>query len=389
MTHPALRSISVLLLVVATFLGGHRAWAVGGCGTEVKARPYFKADWRATDQGLIMGLRANAYHYWKWVGHRARQLFSKELLAEGWIVGDPHGLNFADVWIHGKKRFVLVDVDDVGRGPFLLDFGRLLLISRAGDKGFPQKEMYDAYRAGLKGVTYDKPKILKEALSAKDKEFKRAAKESVGKVSEKDRFDFEGTDLIPISEAPVELVQQLALDAPYFQARLKDYTVLDQALRVKTEGGSQGIPRYWYLVSKGKLELAYEFKQISDVALKGWSEQLDHAVRIWEALKVFWGVDAATDFFSVVRAAEGRTYWQRPRFRSNLEINMEPSNKKEREEFRQVSIYIANHLGRRHGLQPQAERLRDQIEKDPDGVFNLLMQLLNRYVEVADVLNPS
>ncbi|MCB0385310.1 MAG: hypothetical protein KDD43_07940, partial [Bdellovibrionales bacterium] len=151
-------------------------------------------------------------------------------------------------------------------------------------------------------------------------------------------------------------------------------------------GGSQGIPRYWYLVSKGKLELAYEFKQISDVALKGWGEQLDHAVRIWEALKVFWGVEAATDFFAVVRAAEGRTYWQRPRFRSNLEINMEPSNKKEREEFRQVSIYIANHLGRRHGLQPQAERLRDQIEKDPEGAFGLLLQLLNRYVEVANIL---
>lgn len=216
MIKPVRRFISFLLLVVATFVGGYKARAVAGCGTEVKTRPYFEADWRATDQGLIMGLRANAYHYWKWVGHRARQLFSKDLLVEGWIVGDPHGLNFADVWIHGKKRFVLVDVDDVGRGPFLLDFGRLLLISRAGDKGFPEKEMFEAYRAGLKGVTYDKPEILKEALDAKDKEFKRSAKESVGKVSEKDRFDYEETDLIPISEAPMQLVHQLALDAPFF-----------------------------------------------------------------------------------------------------------------------------------------------------------------------------
>ncbi len=88
-------------------------------------------------KNLSQLIRSNTPHYWTYMKHRADLSSLKQYLPfEGIVGGDPHMGNFTvlplkQVGGSRQMRYVDIDFDDAGRGPFVLDIIRYLIASKS------------------------------------------------------------------------------------------------------------------------------------------------------------------------------------------------------------------------------------------------------------------
>ena len=122
-------------------------------------------------KNLSQLIRSNTLHYWTVMKHQVDLRGLKAYLGyEGMLAGDPHAGNFAALPLRArdgsrKMRYVDVDFDDCGRGPFVLDFIRFVIASKANHKEVKRRDLEKGYHQGLAGRELDPPKAVRALLA--------------------------------------------------------------------------------------------------------------------------------------------------------------------------------------------------------------------------------
>lgn len=334
-----------------------------------------------------MDLRENCGHFWHWVKNQTKTHLNEGLLSEGLIVGDAHLLNFADALINGERKFRLVDKDEAGKGPFLFDFIHFMTTVRSQNLGLKDIDLFLAYRQGLLQEKKEKPKVLEEALSPSQKEERKAQEKHLDKYVDGNKFIFSNeTELVQISSAPLEFQTTIANDRQAWLKELSQYTILDQAVRIKTTGGSRNSLRVWFLVrTKSNEKMILEFKSMQTTVLSEVRTQDDFLARMNQIDEVYW--KGEKDPFYKNLKINGRNYLMRPRFKKFLDFD-EITSEKDKERAREIIIHIAYHMGRKVADQ-EASAYIQALVGDPRSVFPVIEDFVENYLAVVKDLRKS
>ena len=142
----------------------------------------------ADSKNLSQLIRSNTVHYWTAMKHQIDLAGLKPYLGHaGMLAGDPHAGNFAALPLRTpdgprKMRYVNVDFDDCGRGPFVLDFIRFVIASKANHKEVKRRELEKAYHKGLAGKEMDPPKKVRDLLAMPVADYDAMAAEYLGSL---------------------------------------------------------------------------------------------------------------------------------------------------------------------------------------------------------------
>lgn len=332
--------------------------------------------WRVVPGSYFMALRSNPRHYWGLARQDAHRFLSAENLREGAVTGDPHILNFGDSRVAGERRFMLVDLDDGGRAPLSLDFGRLALMSSVGSSRVARADLIEAYVDGLRGDKWHKPDVLREALEIGRGEDRRRNERYLDRIAPqaengRRQLDRSGDRFVPpelVSREVSELFTELR---PRLEAALPPGRTLDTAIRIKDSGGSMGQPRFWFLRERraegrwtGEFQV-FEFKSMGEPATSAWGPQASVESRMRQMIRHY-RHELSDENYKLVRI-DGRAFWMRERVRDGLDFKDEVGlTRDEIEEKRDMQLYIANWLGRQHrDVAPSwAERMDRRTDRE-------------------------
>src|ERR1700740_3271540 len=121
-------------------------------------------------KNLSQLIRSNSPQYWRYMADR-RDLNALEryLPFQGIVAGDPHMGNFGFLPLRTntgvrQMKYVNIDFDDAGRGPFVLDFIHYMITSKAVGDDIKIHDLENAYLKGLAGREIEPPKKLKDLL---------------------------------------------------------------------------------------------------------------------------------------------------------------------------------------------------------------------------------
>lgn len=375
--------------------------------------------WRKNPRDVLMALRANAPHFWAWAKQNAHLFFNKETLdVLGVVLGDIHDRNLGFAVLDNKvSDLQSIDLDDGGVGPFILDLANYIHRIKIAEPKIKVSEIVDAY---IKGISQDKikqPEILNEVQEIDSKELRKARKEKISKFIKIDKqtkvasFDYKNKEeLVPVAEInkySEDIQRNYLEDKKLLEASIRSdgYEVHDVAIRVKEDGGSQGIPRFVYLVKKaGRFEVIF-FKQFGEPATSNYMTQLSHIERFKQLVKAYWPSFANkqldTLYFdgnSMVVAGEyhaisngKRTYLRAPKIPDFLEYDDTPDTAEEEEFFKEMTLFKVNFLGIMHGQQSSFKPLMEQFT-DPEKQKKLVDQIktfLSMYQEEVDRLQNT
>src|SRR5262245_14811378 len=201
----------------------------------------------ADSKNLSQLIRSNTVHYWTAMRHQIDLGGLKPYLAyEGMLAGDPHAGNFAALPLRTldgprKMRYVDVDFDDCGRGPFVLDFIRFVIASKANHKEVKRRELEKAYRQGLAGKEIDPPKEVRDLLAMPVADYDAMAAEYLRKRSTAKGFIFKSGEIEPY-HAKIRRID--------IERLFPGDKVIDLGIRPEARGGSAGELRIWVIVER-------------------------------------------------------------------------------------------------------------------------------------------
>ncbi len=323
--------------------------------------------WRGQYNDLFMAYRSNAPHFWSWL----KQQKSPLLEPQGVVSGDPHILNFADVLLkNGQRTYTLVDVDDAGiHAPLAGDLLRYLIGNQISPFKIDAATLIEAYQNGLRGYLTETPEFLKEleALSRKDNE--GAQEKYLRKLITGGRFS-EKAGLTSLSESPPavqKLFQNVSKD---LHSKLSGYEILDVGYRTKSEGGSQGLVRFWFLLRKNSNLHIWEFKEQAAPATAEFQLQGNHQERFRLVIETYRPLDTHGPF-EVITSGE-HSFLLRERTITSLDFDpAKVSSEKEVQRGQELSLYLANKLGQWHSPQKNSKDL-DQLLRQEEFRHQLL-----------------
>ena len=298
----------------------------------------------AQNNDLFMKFRAHAPHYWGWVQSSSQNHFSNDLMSfQGPVAGDLHIGNVADKSDFNEKReFTLIDLDDSGTAPYFYDFLRFVFSNQYSENTVPVETLLQSYLNGLQQKTKDLPPAIKKSLNPTEKDIQKKRDKYFKKAVSNNKFDYAKIDLISITALSPEVQKVFQADKPYFEKTLTDFQILDIGYKTKSDGGSRGMHRFWYLVkdTKNQKELIFEFKQLQSPATEKLQKQIPHSDRIQISMNTFW--ITADSRYSVITTT-GRSYLKRPK----LHYFFEPEDLST-QELSDSYEYIANWIGKKH-----------------------------------------
>lgn len=374
----------------------------------------FENVWRPNPRNTLMALRSNVPHYWTWSKEYAQELFSADVVqlleAHGVVMGDVHNKNFGFVWRDGfVSKVRVVDLDDGGMGPFLLDIANYIHRIRLAAPEVKISQVWKAYVNGALDIHQELPKEVKDLISADTNEIEDELVDKTLKfVTAKNKFNYKKKkDLTPLTdvkhvfgvEAGSEYLQVFEQDSSALEGTLvrDGYEILDIALRVKASGGSQGLPRFVYLVKKDEDLEVISFKQQGEPSTQLYTEQKPHYARFLDLVKFYWpsvkvtnleeydGVQVATaGQFKMIQNGD-RAYLRFVKAASFLEYKDEPKTKAEYALFSRMTFYKANFLGLSHGKQESFAPIREFLKKE-GGREQLLVEIKSFIATYNDVV---
>lgn len=339
-------------------------WARGVSCREVLTRgsePVFKP----VPGHLFLAFRSNANHFWAWARGQAPRFFSRRDLQQiGVVTGDPHIGNFGDIKTEHGIRFGLIDLDDAGRGPLLLDGVKLISGLRLQGTSARTEDFVDAYLDGLLKEDFEKPEFLK--FNDRDFDFKNNLFKYGEKSQIRGRFDREKRELQPFRSSPAfEEGVQIALAK--IRESFPQAELADLGLQVKTTGGSAGLTRIWMLVKIKDSYAVYELKEMAEPATRWISPQLSPQKRLDEVQNSYW--KDSSRHFQVVKTST-RDFWMRPRMKDQFDAEeLRPSDLKE------YMGYLASYLGKKHRQQldrRQIETWREDRDRLREAIGNMV-----------------
>ncbi|WP_413943797.1 hypothetical protein [Bdellovibrio sp. HCB-162] len=396
MTKPLLKNVLAIshrlflssLLTSLTVLAPASVYAKGpACGPLFSAEgsaksPAIDGSWRKVSADLFMGFRSNAPHYWNWL----RSQKSPLLEARGVVSGDPHILNFGDIPLkNGKREYALIDVDDSGvNAPLAGDFLRYFVGNQISGFKVHPKDLYNAYLDGLSGQTMAKPDYLTSVESKSADKFSQRQEKYLDKISQNKKFSG-NAPVSSLTTAPKEIQDLYKRSLETFKNLIQDHSILDVGYRIKDSGGSMGLPRFWFLLEKKGQRHVWEFKLETDPASSLFAVQPDALDRFTEVSKVYRPSEKAAGPYGFIQSGND-VFLVRERF--DVYFDLDPAkavSKKDIQDGQEMSLYLANQMGLRHGAQQDGTKLLKSLEKS--GSYDSFLNLAKDYANLISQEN--
>lgn len=341
--------------------------------------------------------RSNAPQSWAWFKKFSSDFLPESILKyEGMIEGDPHNGNYGPTVVNGKVKWRSLDYDDAGRGPYVLDFAKFLIATKAVDsvKKVQAHDLWEQYQRGIEGKEYkNPPKRITELLEMsatefRDMEVKKALKFSVG-----NKLLNDGERSTPIADKKLyTLVMEI------FRRNLpENLQVLDVGGREKEGGGSGsvngegGALRFIALV-KGHdgRNTIYELKQDFESGIERYQPQ---DVSLQEILDFHVIGEAKSDpnYREVNVNIDGdKRFVLRPKPLYFYDYANKAKTMTQQQEFEDLSLYNAWYKGRMISQQKNASSYLKAIQADKDAeIFSGIKRMTWEYLEYLEKFLPK
>jgi hypothetical protein len=340
----------------------------------------------ADSKNLSQLIRSNTVHYWTAMKHQIDLGGLKPYLGyEGMLAGDPHAGNFAALPLRTldgprKMRYVDVDFDDCGRGPFVLDFIRFVIASKANHKEVKRRELEKAYHKGLTGKEIDSPKKVRALLTMRVADYDAMAAEYLRKRSTDKGFIFKSGEIEPY-DAKIR-----CSDIESLFPRDK---VIDLGIRPETRGGSAGELRIWVIVENQRLgRRLMELKQYDEPATAKYQPQPAPEQRLKEIRSAFWPRLDGSDY-DLIDVRGAGLFWIREKRVALIDLPYSSEDKKQIDFLDKLEIYDANQLGLAHGRQRGARDYRASINTSPEAFHEAIEPVAKAYLAIASKVFAS
>ena len=298
---------------------------------------------------------------------------------EGMLAGDPHAGNFAPLPLQARDgsrrmRYVDVDFDDCGRGPFVLDFIRFVIASKANSKEVKRRDLEKAYHKGLAGKEIDPPKQVRALLAMAVSKYDAMATEYLGKRSSDKGFIFKRGEIEPYdAKVPHTTIERL----------FSTDKVIDLGIRPEARGGSAGELRIWAIVeSHGGGRRLMELKQYQEPATAKYQPQPAPQERLAEIRAAFWPrLDGSA--YDLVRLPGAGLFWIRQKRIALIDLPYSSTDKKKIDFLDELEIYDANQLGLAHGRQRGARDYHTSIKANLEAFHQATEPVAKAYLGIA------
>ena len=326
-------------------------------------------------------VRSNTVHYWTTMKCRRIDLAGLEryLGYQGMLAGDPHAGNFGVMPLRSaegtrKMRYVNVDFDDAGRGPFALDFIRFVIAAKATDRDIRRRPQEDAYFKGLSGGHFGPPKKVRDLLRMPVSEYNGLAAAYVRKRSSDHGFIFEEGEIEPYTAK---------IEPESIRNIFREAKVVDIGIRPEARGGSAGTLRIWVLLENADgARKIMELKQYDEPATAKYQPQPPPRDRLKEIRLVFWPDLDGSDY-DLVELRGGGLFWIREKRESLINIPYSSEQAKKLDFLEELVIYDAYQLGLAHGRQSDAHHYRAAIKADPEAFHHVGARIEKAYLDIA------
>lgn len=325
-------------------------------------------------ESLSQKIRSNAAHYWSYVKTDSLKPFSE---FEGVVAGDPHMGNFSVVpveTVNGERvlRFVNIDFDDTGVGPFALDFARFVVTVKVVDKDVKIRDLVQAYTDGLRGRQAQAPARIQETLSMSMERYDALDDRYVDKKTSHGKFKIE----------PGEVERY---DAKYSLddiARLfPNEKVLDLATRPGERGGSANAVRIWVLTeTRAGVQHINEIKGYQPTALLKFKAQASPLDLVKQVQAIFWpGLNPSS---YDLKTLAGDLVWVRGKKVPLIDIPYKQKSANDQIFVENLALYDANLLGLVHGA--QSRDYAATVSGAQDAFREAVKQLSRDYIDYAE-----
>ncbi len=335
----------------------------------------------ADSMSLSQLIRSNAPDYWRYMKEKADlKPLQRYLPFEGAIAGDPHMGNFAPLpltTIKGKRemRFVNVDFDDSGHGPFVLDYLRYVIAVKSLSTETKTHTLQEAYLAGLAGEKAVAPPLVQQCLDMSVSEYDEMAAKYAAKNSTDVGFKLKKDEIEPY-------VEEESVAEADIRKVFRSEKVLGIAKRVETRGGSIDQLRIWVLVRAGTgPRRIVELKQRAEPGTACYRKQPPAAKWLAELRQAFWPGLTGAEYNLITLGS--KLFWIRGKEVSLINVPYSSQKKHEREFVVALSVYDANILGLAHGNQAQSGEYRRAIKNNIDEFHQATKSIGQAYLKLA------
>ena len=330
-------------------------------------------------KNLSQLIRSNTPHYWTYMKHRADLSSLKQYLPfEGILAGDPHMGNFTvlpleQVGGSRQMRFVDVDFDDAGRGPFVLDIVRYLIASKSIGGQIKKRPLEKIYLAGIAGKELDPPKEVRSLLVMPVSEYDDKVAQYAEKKSSKYGFVFKRGEIEPYNAK---------IARPTIEHLFPAAKVIDLAIRREERGGSVDQLRIWVLVEDQKSRRIVELKQYGEPAIANYQTQPPVHEWLDAVRRTFWpGLDGSA--YDLIELPGAGLFWIREKHVSLIDVPYSSNKSSDIAFLDALASYDANVLGLAHGRQAEAAPYRAIVEKDVEAFHDATEPVTKAYLELA------
>jgi len=325
-------------------------------------------------------IRSNAPSYWSYMKHSPDLgPLQKYLGFEGIIAGDPHPGNFGPIPVRNLKgqramKFLNIDFDDCGIGPFALDYVRYVVAVKADSKLCKWRPLQEAYLAGLTGKKLAAPREVQKFLAMKLSAYDKKASAYMVRNTTSKGFKFKKGETQPYKGR---------IDPAVIMKLFPSGSVVGMAKRIESRGGSEDMLRIWVLVAgeRGARRIV-ELKQRSIPGTESYRPQPPVKQWLSEVREVFWsGLDGSS--YDLITVA-GELFWIRDKHVSLINLPYSSRKKRNQKFLVDLAVYDANVLGLAHGTQPGAKKYLRTISNDPEKFHQVTKQVGNAYLKLAE-----
>lgn len=348
-------------------------------------------EWRKTEGNLFSAVRANAPHNWAYFKTLRPHLVSlrEAFKVEGIGIGDFHILNVGDIELsNGSRKIGLIDIDDGGHTSLFADFVRSAISNQVSPYKVPLHDLWKNYLDGLKDEKIQKPKIIETILAKSHSEYLANQKKYLDKIIDGKGFST-AAGVRPLSEMDPVTRDVYVESIGAMINSLGNVKILAQAFKIKDTGGSQGIPRFWFLVEHKGARTVIELKTLAEPAMNLYEQQGSQQDRI-NSLIEFYRPQRST--FGFYRFVDGGKYQFIARERTRGFLALDPEGKvsgKDIQEGQDVYRYLAQRAGKWHSDQGQGEALFKALTLDEAKSYAEFESVVNDYIEVMKRENGS
>ncbi len=325
-------------------------------------------------------IRSNGPEFWSYMKHGADlEPLKRFLRFEGTIAGDPHLGNFAPLPLttkHGRRlmKFVNVDFDDAGQGPFALDYVRYVTTVKALSPESSRRVLQEAYLLGLRQKAVAPPASVQKWLAMKVSQYDDMAWKYARARSCNQGFKFK--------EGKIEHYNY-DIEARTIKELFPAEEILGLANRPEDRGGRMGVIRIWVLVQgKNSRRRIMELKQYVEPGTARFQPQ--PAVKQWlsRVRQAFWPELTGSEY-DLITLDGHRRFWIRPKQVTLVDVPYSSQKKSRREFVIDLARYDAYILGLAHGRQRQSHGYAETIGKNFDTFHDATKAVSKAYLDLA------